>query len=134
MEMTDEQVALHFPVRGWRQKCGNRADLPKDKRVHDMVKLGTDVRNGAELGFIHGQVSACARCGTDKFSAWKGPKLKAVEKFLGRELLPPVPPPDRSPVYVRLNDEKRMAVIVLPNGDRVKVFRTGRIVHEKEVS
>lgn len=64
-------------------KCGNRTDIPKKLRVHDYQFLGEDMRNGAAAGFIHGNVSACRKCGMDKFKAWKGPKITAVEKFLG---------------------------------------------------
>lgn len=67
MEMTDPEVEKHFPVMGWRMKCGLRTDLPKKERVHNYVELGRDVRNGADRGFIEGTVFACARCGADKF-------------------------------------------------------------------
>jgi hypothetical protein len=67
-EMTDEEVSRHFPVMGWRMKCGLRTDLPKKQRVHQYVELGPDLRNtGTELGFIPGYVYACAQCGADKF-------------------------------------------------------------------
>lgn len=67
--MTDEEVARHFPVMGWRMKCDNRTDLPKKQRVHEYVELGADARNsGTASGYIEGFVYACARCGTDKFS------------------------------------------------------------------
>lgn len=52
-------------------RCGNRADLPKKLRVHDYQSLGTDVRNGAERGFLEGTVFACQRCGADKFKRAK---------------------------------------------------------------
>lgn len=68
MEMDDATVMAHFPVQGWRLKCGLRTDLPKKQRVHHYVLLGRDVRNGAERGFIEGNVFACARCGNDKFT------------------------------------------------------------------
>lgn len=64
-------------------RCGNRTDLPKKLRMHDFTCLGEDMRNGASAGFIHGNVFACRKCGADKFKAWKGPKITAVEKFLG---------------------------------------------------
>lgn len=66
-EMTDDEVASHFPVMGWRMKCGLRTDLPKKARVHEYVSLGIDVRNYEERGTVHGEVFACARCGADKF-------------------------------------------------------------------
>lgn len=67
-EMTDAEVAGHFPVRGWRMKCGNRTDLPKKQRVHEYVELGADQRNsGTAEGYIQGYVYACYRCGTDRF-------------------------------------------------------------------
>lgn len=66
-ELTDEQVIAHFPVQGWRLKCGLRTDLPKKERVHDYVELGPEMRNGADRGFINGTVYACYRCGMDKF-------------------------------------------------------------------
>lgn len=81
--MTDEQVAAYFPVQGWRLKCGLRKYLPKKERVHDPVRLGTDVRNGGSTGFIHGTVYACCNCGFDRFRAWKGPKTPAVEYRAG---------------------------------------------------
>jgi hypothetical protein len=69
--MTDEEVGSHFPVRGWRMKCGLRTDLPKKERIHQYVELGLDVRNYEDRGAIEGIVSACARCGTDKFKRAK---------------------------------------------------------------
>ena len=79
-EMTDEQVAAHFPVFGWTLKCGNRLDLPKKDRVHDYVKLGAEQRNtGTSHGYMHGTLYACYRCGMDRFRSWKGPKLTAKQ-------------------------------------------------------
>lgn len=85
MEMTDAEVEKHFPVGGWRTKCGNRTWVPKKERVHDYVLLGnSEIRNsGTARGFIFGHQFACAKCGADKFSAWKGPKMPTTEKFLG---------------------------------------------------
>lgn len=77
-------VAAGQLVPGWRLKCGNRTDLPKKARVHAYQHLGTDLRNtGTAAGYVHGEVYACTRCGTDKFRAGRGPKMQAVEKFLG---------------------------------------------------
>jgi hypothetical protein len=78
--MTDDEVAAHFPVQGWRMKCGLRTDLPKKERLHDYVKLGTEQRNtGTSHGYMHGELYACYRCGMDRFRAWKGPKLTAKQ-------------------------------------------------------
>lgn len=78
-EMTDAEVEKHFPVQGWRLKCGLRTDLPKKERVHDYASLGPEQRNsGTARGYIHGTVYACARCGMDRFRAWKGPKTATV--------------------------------------------------------
>lgn len=52
-------------------KCGNRTDIIKKLRVHDWTSLGEDMRNGAERGFIMGEVFACALCGADKFKRMK---------------------------------------------------------------
>lgn len=67
-EMSDEEIGRHFPVSGWRTKCGLRTWLIKKERVHEWAVLGTDVRNYEAYGAIHGTVYACVRCGTDKFS------------------------------------------------------------------
>ena len=80
--MTDAEVIAHFPVQGWRLKCGLRVDLPKKERVHDPVRLGTEQQNsGTANGYIHGTVYACYKCGFHRFRAWKGPKLQAVLEF-----------------------------------------------------
>jgi hypothetical protein len=79
-EMTDAEVIAHFPVQGWRVKCGLRTDLPKKERIHDYVKLGQEQQNsGTSAGYIHGCVYACFRCGMHRFRAWKGPKVPTVE-------------------------------------------------------
>lgn len=62
-------------------RCGNRTDLSKSQRVHPYTLLGVDVRNAGVVGFIYGNVRACKRCGADKFSAWRGPKLEAVAPY-----------------------------------------------------
>jgi hypothetical protein len=106
-EMTDSEIASHFPVQGWRMKCGLRTDLPKKERVHEYVKLGTEQRNsGTASGYIHGTVYACYRCGADRFRAWKGPKTCTVEKHAagiivvrdraGNEIVAWVKPPERT--------------------------------------
>jgi len=86
-EMTDAEVEKHFPVQGWRMKCGLRTDLPKKERVHDYVTLGPEQRNsGTARGYIHGTAYACARCGADRFRAWKGPKTVTVVKRAGSKI------------------------------------------------
>lgn len=52
-------------------RCGNRTDIPKKLRMHDYQSLGEDMRNGAERGFITGEVFACRKCGADKFKRVK---------------------------------------------------------------
>lgn len=79
-EMTDSEVTAHFPVQGWRQKCGLRTDLPKKQRVHDYVKFGIEQRNtGTSHGYMHGNLRVCFRCGMDDFRVWKGPKLSTKQ-------------------------------------------------------
>lgn len=83
-EMTDAEVEKHFPVQGWRMKCGLRTDLPKKERIHDYVKLGPEQQNsGTSAGYFHGTVYACFKCGMHRFRAWKGPKVPTVEKKAG---------------------------------------------------
>lgn len=49
-------------------KCGNRADLTKRERVHRWQELGLDERRGNAAGqVVAGIVSACRRCGYDRF-------------------------------------------------------------------
>lgn len=66
--MPDQYLVAHgdFPP-GDTVKCGNRTDLPKKFRRHIYTLLGRDVRNGAERGFVEGDVYACEVCGADKF-------------------------------------------------------------------
>lgn len=83
-EMTDEELIAHFPVQGWRMKCGLRTDLPKKDRIHDYVRFGSEQQNsGTAAGYIHGTVYACYKCGMHRFRAWKGPKVPTVEKREG---------------------------------------------------
>lgn len=51
-------------------KCGNRTDLFRKQRVHQWQELGEDIRNGFARGFVTGIVSACSRCGLDKFERY----------------------------------------------------------------
>jgi hypothetical protein len=68
VSMTDDEITRHFPVRGWRLKCGLRTDLPKKQRVHTFAELGEEQRNsGTDQGYLPGFVYACVRCGFDRF-------------------------------------------------------------------
>lgn len=50
--------------------CGNRLDLTRRERLHKFEYLGLDERRGGPAGLvIPGVVSACRRCGQDRFSA-----------------------------------------------------------------
>lgn len=69
--MTEEQleeltIMSLFPLAEASEvTCGNRTDLPKKERTHQLVKLGKDMRNKGEKGYIERDVYACARCGRD---------------------------------------------------------------------
>ena len=63
--MTDEEVFKHFPVMGWRMKCGLRLDLPKKERRHLYESFGRDLRNKDVHGYVECEVRVCTRCGHD---------------------------------------------------------------------
>jgi hypothetical protein len=63
--MTDEEYLKHFPVQGWRLKCGLRLDLPKKERRHLYEPAGQDMRNKGERGYVLCDVRVCTRCGFD---------------------------------------------------------------------
>jgi len=46
--------------------CGLRTDLPKARRRHRRVYLGTDTRHTADGGFEDLHIYACAECGADR--------------------------------------------------------------------
>lgn len=72
-----------LPVPGDRVSCGLRKDLPKDKRGHAWVSLGTDVRHFDDGFLLEAEVFACMECGRDKMKslAPKPRKPKAEPKF-----------------------------------------------------
>jgi hypothetical protein len=64
--VTGDEVTSLFPLPAGRVKCGLRTDLPKKRRHHDWVPLGTDTRNRGSQGFEDVEILACWECGTDK--------------------------------------------------------------------
>ena len=63
--MTDEEVFRHFPVQGWRLKCGLRTDWPKKERRHLYESFGQDLRNKDVHGYVLCDIRVCVRCGHD---------------------------------------------------------------------
>ncbi len=48
--------------------CGNRTDLFKAQRRHDMRSMGLDVCHGGDGSFGPALVAMCTRCGTGQVS------------------------------------------------------------------